>query len=81
MGGHVASQAAAGGERCVAHQALVRLQARVGPDVSFENARGGKTPTALHALIGPLSCMRPGMIQKEKKKKGLLLIFMNQSNN
>ena len=75
MGGHVASQAAAGGERRVAHQALVRLQARVGPDMSFEDARGGKTPTALHALIGPLSCMRPGMIQKKKEQRAAAHIY------
>lgn len=35
VGGHVAPQAAAGGERGVAHQALIGLQAGVGPDVSL----------------------------------------------
>lgn len=34
----MAPQTAASGERGVAHQALVGLQARVGPDVRFEDA-------------------------------------------
>lgn len=62
--GHVAPQASAGGERCVARQAFVRLQARVCSDVSFEHARGGKPPTALHTLVGPFSCMGPGMSER-----------------
>lgn len=38
MGCHVASQATAGSERGVAHQALVSLQAGVGPNVSLEDS-------------------------------------------
>ena len=60
MGGHVASQTAASGESGVAHQALVGLQARVGPDMSFEDARRGKAPAALHTLERPFSCVGPG---------------------
>lgn len=60
VGGHVAPQTAAGGERGVADQALVRLEARVGPDVSLEDPRRGEAPTALHALEWPFSCVRPG---------------------
>lgn len=69
MGGHVAPQTAASGERGVAHQALVGLQARVGPDVSFEDARRGEAPAALHTLEGPFSCVGPGEGGKKKQRK------------
>lgn len=59
MGSHVTAQAAAGGERGVAHETLVRLEARVGPNVSLEDSRRGETPAALDTLEGPFSCMRP----------------------
>lgn len=60
VSGHVAPQAAAGGERGVAHEALVSFQARVGPDVSLEDAGRGEAPAALHALEGSLPRMGPG---------------------
>lgn len=59
MGSHVTPQASAGSERCVARQALVRLQARVCPDMSFEDSRRRKTSTALYTLVGPFSRVRP----------------------
>ena len=57
----MAPQAAAGGERGVAHQALVRLEARVCPDVSFEHSRGGEPSTALDTLVGSFSRVRPAV--------------------
>lgn len=62
MSGHVTSQAAAGRERGVTHEALVRLQAGVGPDVSFEDSGRGETAAALHALVRTLSCVRPDVL-------------------
>lgn len=59
MSSHVAPQAAAGGEGGVAHEALVGFQARMGPDVSFEDSGRGEPPAALHALEGSFSCMGP----------------------
>lgn len=67
VSGHVAPQAAAGGESGVAHEALVSFQARVGPDVSFEDSRRGEAPAALHALEGSLSRMGPGGMVTGKK--------------
>lgn len=79
MGSHVASQAATGGERGVAHEALISFQARVGPDVSLEDSRRGKAPAALHTLKGSFSCMRPGGTKKETvmhKTVGLTFFFI-----
>lgn len=59
VSGHVTPQTAASGESGVAQQAPVGLQARVGPDVSFEDARRGKAPAALHTLERPFSCVGP----------------------
>lgn len=56
----MAPQTAASGKSGVTHQALVGLQARVGPDVSFEDARRGEAPAALHTLERPFSCVGPG---------------------
>lgn len=60
MRGHVAPQAAAGGEGGVTHQALVGLQSGVGPDVGLEDTRRGEAPAALHTLERPFSSVRPG---------------------
>lgn len=64
----MAPQAAASGESGVAHQALIGLQAGVGPDVSLEDARRGEAPAALHTLEGPFSRVRPGEGQTTKIK-------------
>lgn len=55
----MAAQAAAGGEGGVTNQALVGLEARVGPDVGLQHPRGGKALTALDTLVRPLSRVRP----------------------
>lgn len=68
VGGHVAPQTATSGESGVAHQALVGLQARVGPDVSFEDARRCEAPAALHTLERPFSCVGPGSLKNTKMK-------------
>lgn len=65
----MAPQTAASGESGVAQQALVGLQARVGPDVSFEDARRGEAPAALHTLVRPFSCVGPGEGKKPHKNK------------
>lgn len=65
----MAPQTAASGESRVAQQALVGLQARVGPDVSFEDARRGEAPAALHTLERPFSCVGPGEGEKNHKNK------------
>lgn len=65
----MAPQAAASGESGVAHQALIGLQAGVGPDVSLEDAGRGEAPAALHTLEGPFSRVRPGEGKKNHKNK------------
>lgn len=57
--GHVASQAAIGGEGGVTQQALVSLQARVCADVSLQHTRRREALAALHTLVRPLARMRP----------------------